>query len=104
MLRSIVNDIIDLYEVNRKECARILFDSARWLRKGTFTGKSTSPEKGIFGHADDAWQTSEDGEMQGGWVLDDFIVEVSGVQIHPFDNDLCSSPRTSCRVSFLRHW
>lgn len=76
VLRSIVNDIIDLYEVNRKECARILFDSARWLRKGTFTGKSTPPEKGIFGHADDLWQTGEHGEVQGGWVLDDFIVEV----------------------------
>lgn len=75
IIRSILYDIIDLYQVNRKECARILFDSARWLRKGTFVGKSTSPESGIFGEASESWIVGEDGGQEGGWNLDEIIVE-----------------------------
>lgn len=75
IMRSIFYDIIDLYQVNRKECARILFDSARWLRKGTFVCKSTLPENGIFGEVDDQWQIAEDGQVEGGWNLDETIVE-----------------------------
>lgn len=75
IIRSIFYDIIDLYQVNRRECARILFDSARWLRKGTFVCKSTLPESGIFGEVDDQWQIAEDGSAEGAWNLDEIIVE-----------------------------
>jgi hypothetical protein len=77
VLRSLLADIIDLYEVNRKECARILFDFARWCRRGTFVGKGSNPEKGLFGDAEDDWVAGPDGEVRGGWVLDDVLVEVS---------------------------
>lgn len=74
-LRSTIQDIIDLYQVNRKECAKILFDMPRWLRKGTFAGKGVSPLVGIFGEAEDSWQLSADDTLQGNWSLDELIVE-----------------------------
>lgn len=74
-LRSTIQDIIDLYQVNRKECAKILFDLPRWLRKGTFAGKGVSPMVGIFGEAEDSWQLSADDTLQGSWSLDELIVE-----------------------------
>lgn len=75
VLRSTIHDIIDLYQVNRKECSRILFDMPRWLRKGTFVGKSVTPDMGIFGEAEDAWQLGPDDKLQGSWSLDELIVE-----------------------------
>ncbi|CAO1625948.1 unnamed protein product [Parajaminaea phylloscopi] len=76
VLRGLVNDIVDLYEVNRKECARILFGIHKWLRRGTFAGKAVSPDSGIFGDADDlAWTGADDSDPEGGWTLDDVIVE-----------------------------
>lgn len=78
VLRSLVNEVIDLYEVNRKECARILFGIAKWLRKGTFAGKAVSPDTGLFGDAEDLdWVVADPRDPQGGWTIDDVIVEVS---------------------------
>jgi nuclear cap-binding protein subunit 1 len=78
VLRSLVNEVIDLYEVNRKECARILFGIAKWLRKGTFAGKAVSPDTGLFGDAEDLeWVMADTQDPQGGWTIDDVIVEVS---------------------------
>ncbi|GAK67578.1 uncharacterized protein PAN0_019c5806 [Moesziomyces antarcticus] len=67
VLRAVVADMMDLYEVNRKEAARLLLDLPNWLRRGTFTGK-ISPEAGLFGELDDKPQES-------GWSLDDLLVE-----------------------------
>jgi len=39
LLRSTWSDIIDIYEINRKEAARVLLDSARWFKPGTFRPK-----------------------------------------------------------------
>ncbi|KAM0746015.1 hypothetical protein T439DRAFT_307230 [Meredithblackwellia eburnea MCA 4105] len=39
VLRSLIFDIIDLYEINRKECASILLDLPKWFKKGTFRGR-----------------------------------------------------------------
>lgn len=35
-MRSTYEDIIEIYEVNRKEAARILLDIDRWFTRGTF--------------------------------------------------------------------
>ncbi|CEH15565.1 Nuclear cap-binding complex, subunit NCBP1/CBP80 [Ceraceosorus bombacis] len=74
VLRSLLADVVDLYEVNRKECARILFDFARWCRVGTFVGKSVEPTLGLCGDVEDEWQIV-DGDVRGGWSLDDTLVE-----------------------------
>lgn len=76
VLRSLVLEIVDLYEVNRRECARILFNLPRFLRKGTFAGKAVAPETGLAGDADDlAWIDEDEQDPQGGWILDDVLVE-----------------------------
>lgn len=76
VLRGLLLDIIDLYEVNRKECARILFGIHKWLRRGTFAGKALSPASGLFGDADDTnWTGQDDNDPEGGWLLDDVLVE-----------------------------
>lgn len=36
LLRSTYEDIVDIYEINRKEGARILLDVARWFTRGTY--------------------------------------------------------------------
>ncbi|CAO1628956.1 unnamed protein product [Sympodiomycopsis kandeliae] len=76
VLRSLVLEIVDLYEVNRRESARILFNLPKFLRKGTFVGKAVSPDTGFFGDADDlAWIDEDEQDPQGGWILDDVLVE-----------------------------
>ncbi|KAI9616102.1 hypothetical protein KEM48_005359 [Puccinia striiformis f. sp. tritici PST-130] len=44
ILRTLVNDVIDIFEVNRKECAKILLELPRWVGKGTFKTKSSIPK------------------------------------------------------------
>lgn len=76
VLRSLVLEIVDLYEVNRRESARILFNLPKFLRRGTFGGKAVSPDTGFFGDADDlAWIDEDEQDPQGGWILDDVLVE-----------------------------
>ncbi|TKY87016.1 hypothetical protein EX895_003693 [Sporisorium graminicola] len=70
VLRAIVADMIDLYEVNRKEAAKLLLDLPNWLRRGTFVGAKISTEAGLFGEMDDEQQTGENS-----WSLDDLLVE-----------------------------
>lgn len=44
LLRSTWTDMMDIYEINRKEAARVLLDSARWFKPGTFRPKpGTAP-------------------------------------------------------------
>lgn len=77
VLRGLVLDIVDLYEVNRKECARILFGLAKWLRKGTFVGKAVDPNSGLFGDAEDVdeWTNIDERDPEGAWTIDDVLVE-----------------------------
>jgi len=42
-LKSTLIDIIDIYEVNRKECARILLEFPKWTPPGTFRPKADPP-------------------------------------------------------------
>ena len=44
LLRSTWTDMMDIYEISRKEAARVLLDSARWFKPGTFRPKpGTAP-------------------------------------------------------------
>ena len=42
-LKSTLLDIIDIYDVNRKECARILLEFPKWTPHGTFRPKPNPP-------------------------------------------------------------
>jgi nuclear cap-binding protein subunit 1 len=43
-LKSTLLDIIDIYDVNRKECARILLEFPKWTPPGTFRPKPNPPQ------------------------------------------------------------
>ncbi|SJX66508.1 related to 80 kDa nuclear cap binding protein [Sporisorium reilianum f. sp. reilianum] len=74
VLRAIVADMIDLYEVNRKEAAKLLLDLPNWLRRGTFVGAKISTEAGLFGEThDEQQQQLLAGESS--FSLDDLLVE-----------------------------
>ncbi|KAI9063483.1 cap binding protein 80-PB [Trametes sanguinea] len=42
-IRSALIDIIDIFEVNRKECARLLLEYPKWTVPGTFKPRSGAP-------------------------------------------------------------
>ncbi|SPO31731.1 related to 80 kDa nuclear cap binding protein [Ustilago trichophora] len=69
VLRAILADMIDLYEVNRKEAAKLILDLPNWLRRGTF-GSKVSSEAGLFGEVDEQAPAEE-----SGYSLDDLLVE-----------------------------
>jgi len=70
VLRSMVLDLLDLFVINRKECAHVLWTLPRWLRRGTFDGR-TPPTRGLFGEAGEAWHEAGDGP----WSLEDLVLE-----------------------------
>ncbi|KAF8583944.1 hypothetical protein K439DRAFT_1411525 [Ramaria rubella] len=62
-LRSSLNDVVDIFEVNRKDCARLLLDMPKWFAPGTFKPKpGTAPQ-------DDA------SKPEKGWQLESSIIE-----------------------------
>lgn len=73
VLRAILSDMIDLYEVNRKEAAKLILDLPNWLRRGTFGGK-VSTEAGLFG---ETHEQQEDPQIleESNFSLDDLLVE-----------------------------
>ncbi|TDL29146.1 hypothetical protein BD410DRAFT_735868 [Rickenella mellea] len=42
-VRTLISDIVDIFEVNRKECARLLLDLAKWTPPGTFKPRPGAP-------------------------------------------------------------
>lgn len=42
VIRTNILDIIDIYEINRKECARLLLEYPKWNLRGTFKPKPGS--------------------------------------------------------------
>ena len=42
MIRTTILDIVDIFEVNRKECARLLLEYPKWNLPGTFKPKPGS--------------------------------------------------------------
>lgn len=65
ILRSLIHDIINVYEINRKEAAAILLQLPKWLAPGTFA-PVLSP-----GEEPDANSSK--------WILEHIVVEVSGL-------------------------
>ena len=50
-----ISDVIDIFEVNRKECARLLLELPKWLPRGTFKARPGMPgENGT--HDGPTWQ------------------------------------------------
>ncbi|GAA5880762.1 hypothetical protein JCM16303_004343 [Sporobolomyces ruberrimus] len=73
VLRGLISDIVNLYEVNRKEGAGVLLELPRWVKKGTFKDPK-APKK----RDDDEEMKAEDedeGERGPGWSLENLIVE-----------------------------
>lgn len=64
--------MISMYEVNRKECARILLELPEWILPGTFRSKS------INTNSRDDEDDEPIVEYPGGkdWILENLIVEV----------------------------
>ncbi|KAK4700512.1 nuclear cap-binding protein subunit 1, partial [Phenoliferia sp. Uapishka_3] len=60
VIRSLIFDIIDLYEINRKECATILLSLPKWCKKGTFMSKNDEEDIPSDAHE---------------WSLENLIVE-----------------------------
>ncbi|CEQ40467.1 SPOSA6832_02087, partial [Sporobolomyces salmonicolor] len=69
VIRSLINDIINLYEVNRKEAATVLLELPKWFKKGTF--KPSKPA----GRRDDDEEVEEEESEGPGWILENMIVE-----------------------------
>jgi nuclear cap-binding protein subunit 1 len=58
-------DIIDIFEVNRKECVRLLMEYPKWTLPGTFKPKPGAP-------------VNPEEETSGrNWQLESTIIEVS---------------------------
>lgn len=69
LVRTLISDIVDAYEINRKECAQVLININRWLATGVFIqpGQDLSKEEKIA-----------DG---GNWQLESALIEVSSMII-----------------------
>ncbi|KAA1070421.1 hypothetical protein PGT21_011973 [Puccinia graminis f. sp. tritici] len=72
VLRTLVNDVIDIFEVNRKECAKILLELPRWVGRGTFKTKGAvaKPKTDEAGNAIEE-STTESSE----WILEHLLLE-----------------------------
>ncbi|KAI5122169.1 hypothetical protein M0805_007067 [Coniferiporia weirii] len=61
-VNTLLSDVIDIFEVNRKECARLLLEIPKWLPPGTFKARPGVP--------------SEDDTVDGpAWQLESCIIE-----------------------------
>lgn len=72
VVRSLISDLITLYETNRKEAATLLLELPRWFKKGTFKpvgGKAQPKEE----DEDMAEEESIEGPQ---WSLENIMVEV----------------------------
>lgn len=62
-VKSAILDIIDVFEVNRKECARLLLEYPKWTLHGTFKPRPGAPE--------------QEPVATKNWQLENTIIEVS---------------------------
>ncbi|KAI0751203.1 cap binding protein 80-PB [Daedaleopsis nitida] len=61
ILRSNIIDMIDIFEVNRKDCARLLLEYPKWTLPGTFKARPGAPDQPV---------------VEGkGWDLDNTLIE-----------------------------
>ena len=61
-IRSGLLDLLDIFEVNRKECARLLLEFPKWNLRGTFKARPGAPAEEPVAGKD--------------WQLESTIVEV----------------------------
>ncbi|GAA5937525.1 hypothetical protein JCM10213_007267 [Rhodosporidiobolus nylandii] len=74
LVRSLISDLIVLYETNRKEAATLLLELPRWFKKGTF--KAPKPAQQRRGSEDEQMKEQEEEEVGGpGWSLENIVVE-----------------------------
>lgn len=75
VIRSLVHDIISLYEVNRKDAANLLLELPRWFKKGTFRDPKAPKRRG----EDDEDMPAEPELLGPEWSLETIVVEVRGI-------------------------
>lgn len=80
LIRSNIRDTVDIFEVNRKECARLLLEYPKWCVSGTFKPGSGAPP------------TEEDPNAKN-WQLESVVVEASSIISSPLLN--CSHTSSS---------
>lgn len=64
LIRSAIRDMVDIFEVNRKECARLLLEYPKWCIPGTFKPRPGAPP-------------AEEDLSAKNWQLESAVVEVS---------------------------
>ncbi|KAI6046510.1 MIF4G like-domain-containing protein [Pisolithus marmoratus] len=64
LIRSNLRDMIDIFEVNRKECARLLLEYPKWCVPGTFKPRAGGPP-------------IEDDPSANNWQLESVIIEAT---------------------------
>ncbi|BGP23709.1 Nuclear cap-binding protein subunit 1 [Rhodotorula toruloides] len=70
VVRSLIADVISLYETNRKEAATILLELPKWFKRGTF--RVNKPAR----RPDDALDIPEEEAPEGpNWSLENLLVE-----------------------------
>jgi hypothetical protein len=74
IVRTALLDILDIFEVNRKECARLLLEYPKWNLPGTF-----KPKPGVTALGDPVPEKD--------WQLESTIIEVRFP--NPVSNDSC---------------
>lgn len=74
-LRQLVVDVLNVYEVNRKDCARILLnDLPKWLPEGTFKPPTPAGGAAAPAEAEDAGMTTEQASISKEHTLMDVIL------------------------------
>ncbi|GAA6014699.1 hypothetical protein JCM10207_006907 [Rhodosporidiobolus poonsookiae] len=68
LVRSLISDLITLYETNRKEAATLLLELPRWFKKGTFRAPAQAKK-------DDEAEADEEMSEGPQWSLETLIVE-----------------------------
>ncbi|KAL4075617.1 MIF4G like-domain-containing protein [Scleroderma yunnanense] len=63
LIRSNLRDMIDIFEVNRKECARLLLEYPKWCVPGTFKPRAGAPPV-------------EEDPSANNWQLESIMIEV----------------------------
>ena len=66
----LISDVVDIFEVNRRDCARLLLELPKWVPPGTFKSRAAA-----------AFENGTDGPM---WQLESCIMEVNYIHYqHP---------------------
>lgn len=70
VVRTALLDIIDIFEINRKECARLLLEYPKWTLPGIFKAKPGAP-------------VETESPSNTNWQLESTIIEVRTLSMLP---------------------